>query len=867
MRLKTLKFENINSFYGSFEIDFERFYDSLFLISGPTGSGKTTVIDAILAALYNKTPRLKNTRDLINKDSKDAKIELLFSIGADEYMIRWSGKKRKNTEVKRKLFKNDEEIADKDRQIDEIVSNLLKLSFSEFTKAIVLAQGEFDAFLSAKSDEKMRLLESVLDVSEFEKISRGVYKMHKQMENEIGEIQRKIEEIGVSDEDLKQKEKEFSQIQDKFEEKNRALKEIEKKIKLFEEKKRLLGEIEKLKNESESLKNEKSKIDIEKLKNEFEKKEKELSEFEEIYTQNMKLINEDEKRLLEIKNLKKEFFSNEKYLNEKEKLLKKYVDEIKVSEKIKKELEDNLRKIKIFEDEGLRNFDEVNALFVRIFAIRDEYRKIKNQINILKQEIEELKKEILAKEGALKDKKERFEYLGAKIVVLRYENEREKLKDNEPCPLCGSREHPYKTNPPVIEKELQKEYAKLQKEIEKEENGLNVLKNNLNVKEKILSENEKKLNEVMKEGQELKNKLSKYNLSEDEYEVLKQKKEHNEKAKEEIERLKREILRLDEALSYKKEAVKSLKVEAEGFKSKTEEIKKEIERKESELVFEDVGKIKKELEERFELLKREKESKFKKYNESFNKLARIESKHEEFEKIIKNNKKRVSEIDVKDENLYEKKEALAEEINLLAKNTGGLKKEIENIKKELEKKEKHQNEIKEKSKKFKILTNLNRAVGSSDGKKFKQIAINKMIDGLLYTTNTHLKRLSDERYFLIKGEKADKIELDIVDSFYENSKRSVNTLSGGEKFLVSLSLAFGLSDMIRDKVKIDVMFLDEGFGTLDSQNLMKTVEILKKASVGKTIGIISHVDVLKEEIQKGIKVRKKGSGRSDISVY
>ena len=101
-----------------------------------------------------------------------------------------------------------------------------------------------------------------------------------------------------------------------------------------------------------------------------------------------------------------------------------------------------------------------------------------------------------------------------------------------------------------------------------------------------------------------------------------------------------------------------------------------------------------------------------------------------------------------------------------------------------------------------------------------------------------------------------EIKLNIIDRFYNNTQRDISTLSGGEKFLASLALSFGLSDSIIGKVNMETMFLDEGFGTLDEESLKKAITMLKKASLGKSVGIISHVKSLKEEIPKQIQVIK-----------
>jgi exonuclease SbcC len=131
--------------------------------------------------------------------------------------------------------------------------------------------------------------------------------------------------------------------------------------------------------------------------------------------------------------------------------------------------------------------------------------------------------------------------------------------------------------------------------------------------------------------------------------------------------------------------------------------------------------------------------------------------------------------------------------------------------------------------------------------------------------NVHLQKLSD-RYRIEKS--ADKdLELQIIDAYQADIHRPMSTLSGGESFLVSLSLALGLSELAGRKTRIDSLFIDEGFGTLDADTLdiaMSALENLREN--GKSIGIISHVEALKERIGTQIVVSKKEAGSSKIKL-
>lgn len=154
-------------------------------------------------------------------------------------------------------------------------------------------------------------------------------------------------------------------------------------------------------------------------------------------------------------------------------------------------------------------------------------------------------------------------------------------------------------------------------------------------------------------------------------------------------------------------------------------------------------------------------------------------------------------------------------------------------------------------------------IGSADGKKFRVFAQGLTFENLVVQANKHLRKMSD-RYVLVR-DKSSPLDLDIVDNYQAGEIRTTKNLSGGERFLVSLSLALGLSGMASHNVRIDSLFLDEGFGTLDEDTLETALETLASLQrEGKIIGIISHVPALKERIPVQIQVEPSGGGRSRI---
>ncbi|WP_456322104.1 AAA family ATPase [Hydrogenimonas sp.] len=159
---------------------------------------------------------------------------------------------------------------------------------------------------------------------------------------------------------------------------------------------------------------------------------------------------------------------------------------------------------------------------------------------------------------------------------------------------------------------------------------------------------------------------------------------------------------------------------------------------------------------------------------------------------------------------------------------------------------------------------LHELIGSADGKKYRNFAQGLTFEIMIAHANRQLQQMTD-RYLLIRDD-AQPLELNVIDNYQGGEVRSTKNLSGGESFIVSLSLALGLSQMASKNVRVDSLFLDEGFGTLDEESLETALETLGTLQQdGKLIGVISHVPALKERIGTQIQITTSTGGRSVIS--
>ena len=234
-----------------------------------------------------------------------------------------------------------------------------------------------------------------------------------------------------------------------------------------------------------------------------------------------------------------------------------------------------------------------------------------------------------------------------------------------------------------------------------------------------------------------------------------------------------------------------------------------------------------------------------------------EHKKEEIENI---KEERIDEVAQKLQELNKKIDELQMTIGALS----------QTLKRNEEDSQKHQEKILQLEKKkeaFKVWVKLQEMIGSADGNKFAKFAQGITLDQLISLANNHLSVLSS-RYELQRSlEPKQLLEIEVIDSFQGNVIRPVSTLSGGESFIVSLALALGLSSLASQKIAIDSLFLDEGFGTLDEDSLETALNALNLLqSSGKMVGVISHVQALKERIPLQIKVVPKGDGTSFVEI-
>ena len=201
----------------------------------------------------------------------------------------------------------------------------------------------------------------------------------------------------------------------------------------------------------------------------------------------------------------------------------------------------------------------------------------------------------------------------------------------------------------------------------------------------------------------------------------------------------------------------------------------------------------------------------------------------------------------------EKREVSARKEKLLEQK-GELQKELKTDEEARHKRAGIEEDLKKLKHQVAVWERLNTMVGSSSGDKYRRYVQSLVLLTLIKNANVELTKLHS-RYRLTKGE--EDMELKVIDLDLADEERPTDNLSGGETFIVSLALALGLAQMASSNVRIDSLFLDEGFGTLDDDSLEKALNALSSLNAqGKTVGLISHVDQIKERIPSKIIVKR-----------
>ncbi|MDR1485629.1 MAG: AAA family ATPase [Planctomycetaceae bacterium] len=223
--------------------------------------------------------------------------------------------------------------------------------------------------------------------------------------------------------------------------------------------------------------------------------------------------------------------------------------------------------------------------------------------------------------------------------------------------------------------------------------------------------------------------------------------------------------------------------------------------------------------------------------------------------------------------LQKEKIELDAKVKELSEQVGGLKEKLNANNEKNDEYKIKQNKFEQSRKEYDLWFKLNNLIGSQNGAKYSKIVQKMTFQSLITYANQQLSKITDRYCLIHAAAKNDdraavkELMLDIIDNYQGGTIRTIKNLSGGEVFLVSLSLALGLASMASERIRVDSLFLDEGFGTLDEQTLDTVLGVLDGLRQGgKQIGVISHVPMIRQRITSQIRVLPNGNGRSKIEI-
>lgn len=975
-------------------IDFESFQeDGLFLITGPTGSGKTMIFDAMIFALYGKTSGQIRQTDSLRCDHALNEIptfvEFSFSLHQQNYTIKRNPKyylegKKTPKQPSALLILPDGKMVEGIKEVNQKMISLLGVDDQQFKQICMIAQGEFTKLIMASSDEREKVLRELFHSETYQKLEEKL-KVHLKVYQDKYDLllnKRKdlMQELQVEDhqEYLSKQTKLIASQQKEYDDLKKDLDQKKQQLQLYRLQNQRLIQLKDLKQQFQDLK---------KQENDYQELNKTVDTLKKAQETNYLYISyiKQQKKLQTLKLNQEDFLKQLKKLEKDYQEKKVQADFLDYKQQTKEKLQNQIQETKqlinqIYQYQNdyqnlqtlkqqYRMLDEEHKLFLkkkekfenglqrdqeRIQSeqqVQSKYELIKQQyvrLNEQKVKVHQLSDyydQILKLNENKSDLQEEYTVVEKQVdhEKMQY-NQMEKLyfrkqagifalqlKEDQPCPICGSLHHPH---PAQIEKEdITKEKLDQQaKKVKQQEHRLQ------DILQKILLSNQKK-EMLVKQTKQLSSELTiQEELSK---EIFIKELDHLSKDEK---RMKKEYLELQDELKYiqklKKSVALSLK-DMSTYESKElkqaqslENIQVQIHQlsgklDDSMLQYEigEVNKNYQQIQKKYRQLSLEIETIQQAYEKVKNKYLEIKTKISSLNQQIIQEQEIYDELDnkyhtaldafineeeflnlktqINQISILEKKyqdylislKSLNEQIISLENEVkdstyvdlSSLSETIKEVNQQLREKnddlEKLKIDYSLKEKMIKDIQKINQQLEKDEdtyqryldlynlasGKNNARVSIERYVlatyfENMLIYANVIMKQLSQGRYQLLRKDDAGKgrsqqgLELDVFDQESGNV-RSIKTLSGGESFKAALSLALGLSRMVQDYaggIELNTLFIDEGFGSLDSQSLDQAMNCLMELHhENKLIGIISHVSDLKDRIERQLVVERK----------
>ena len=872
-----------------------------------------------------------DVRNLLRRGTSDGYAEVDFlGVDGHRYRSCWSVRRTRNKvsgslqpqmmEVK-ELDTGKEFQGTKKELLAQLVE-LIGLTYEQFTRTVLLAQNDFATFLKSKGAAKAELLEKLTGTGVYSFISQEVFARNKAAQEEVALIHNKMSVIELIPEEEQlalQKEKEL--LAEKRSEGIKLLAEqnaqlnVVRSLKTQEElrtkkQKEEQGEQARLKTALDILASQEEglvrfKAQWEAIQPDLKRARQldvQIQSQQEGYIQSQQLLQaarkqvqeQDKRKRMVEEQLHLSYQTLRRLLNvagTEDSLRLEQVEETLRQEEgnLSAGIETNEKRLERLNAFGYPSLAEEQVKLQKELArqqnirqLTEALKKAMSEIEHLEKEAADCSKELSEREVALKTVQRLYENarmaVGKDVKALRRQ-----LEEGEACPVCGSTSHPYHREQEVVDtlfRNMEQEYNAATAVYQQVNNRSIALQRDLAHQKMIAGQVREQLSAFQKESTDTGNEeqiqqrlgeLAKLIL---EYrnlyaewqrgdEEIKKLRSHYEALRENVSRCRlamqkvsaaneQSVLLQNAAIAEQKrfevieKALDTLRRERSGLlKGKSaDEAEAAVARREGELNLA-LEKARKEVETAQNGLSGL-QGELKQIASSIEELQ-VRQKQIEFPEQLPEAIKKQQE-----ENLNTERSLSIIEARLLqqAKNKAA----VEQIAKELSEKQSVADRW----------AKLNKLIGSADGAKFKVIAQSYTLNLLLLHANKHLSYLS-KRYKL--QQVPDTLALQVIDCDMCDEIRTVYSLSGGESFLISLALALGLSSLSSNNLKVESLFIDEGFGSLDADSLRTAMEALEQLQMqGRKIGVISHVQEMSERISVQVQVHKKINGKSVLTV-
>ena len=921
MRPLNLKLSAFGPYAGCIDIPMEELgSQGLYLITGDTGAGKTTIFDAICFALFGEASGPNRDATMFRSKYAEAdtptEVELTFLHGGKEYFVkrnpeymRPTKKGNKDGETKQtanaELHTPDGRVYSKVKEVTARIEEILGINKDQFSQIAMLAQGDFLKLLLADTKDRQEIFRELFRTQLYQTLQ---YRLEDKRKDIYGQVQdgRKsvnqyIKGIQVDPDDVlsieveKAKKEELTseaviELLDKLTDQDSALKD------------KLDGELKKINDDLEAV-NQKIGVaqEVEKAKRAKADAEEKLKNEEPKLEQRQKEHDQAKTALIEKAGIEKEATTIENELPGYDAVdkLQKEIDDLKKENKNKADklaTRENERKEKADHLVGLKeeaaSFKDTSAEIEKIKAnlerIKEEAEAIKDLSGSLREYFDD-KQDYLKAQEDYRKKDEAFQTANAL-----YESKEqafrdgqagilaEKLKDGEKCPVCGSTTHPQpamRSDKVPSEKELQE--AKKQSERARDQRDraaeqASGLKKSLETREGDLKKKSLKvvsiedLDEAWNKLDEIKDSCAGKRKAEEEKLKAEQKKSaRKEELDATIPKLESEVENLRSEIETSKNTLTAEETKAKQKDEQLVDLKKGLRFESKAEAEEACRKLKKQSADLQDVY----DKADKALHEQKEAVQKLKTAIEENEKSIKNaNITDIGDVIDKQKDLKQKQE----EYDLRSRTVTARLENNENTRANIISQSDRIVKVEKQLQWIKALADTaNGKLTGKDKVMLETYIQTTYFDRIINRANLRLLTMSGQQYELVRLKQAENsrsqsgLDLGVIDH-YNGSERSVKTLSGGESFMASLSLALGLSDEVQSSaggIQIDTMFVDEGFGSLDPEALDMAYKALAGLTEGnRLVGIISHVADLKERIDKQVVVTKEKSGGSKIKI-